>query len=153
MSYAILQGNSTDRNKILKTQKKIIRIMAGIKKVPLLWYYLGGIIYLCLQKVVLYWGTVICCGKLAKFWRISDVHSSSTCLGYVHMPDPNLPEYQKGVYCTSIILISNIPYRVQSLNNNIKHSGRFPFVTSVLLMILQQLKILQLYEDMCYFLN
>jgi len=32
MSYgAILQGNSTDRNKVLKTQKKIIRIMAGVR--------------------------------------------------------------------------------------------------------------------------
>lgn len=56
MSYgAILQGNSTGRNKILKTQKKIIRIMAGVKKVALLWY-LVGVIYLCLQKVVLCWG-------------------------------------------------------------------------------------------------
>jgi len=37
MSYgAILQGDSTDRNKILKTQKKIIRIMVGIKKMALL---------------------------------------------------------------------------------------------------------------------
>jgi len=54
MSYdVILQGNSTDRNIVLKTQKKIIRIMAGVKKVALLWYYLGGLIYLCLQKVAL----------------------------------------------------------------------------------------------------
>jgi len=39
------------------------------------------------------------------------------------MPDSNLPECQTGVYYTSIMLISNILYRVQSLNNNIKHSG------------------------------
>jgi hypothetical protein len=38
MSYgAMLQGNSTERNEVLKTQKReIIRIMAGIKRVALL---------------------------------------------------------------------------------------------------------------------
>jgi hypothetical protein len=37
MSYgAILQGNLADRNEVLKTQKKIIRIMAGAKKVAVL---------------------------------------------------------------------------------------------------------------------
>lgn len=37
MSYgAILQGNLADRNEVLKIQKKIIRIMAGVKKVAVL---------------------------------------------------------------------------------------------------------------------
>jgi hypothetical protein len=121
MSYgAILQGNSTDRNTILKTQKKIIRIMAGVKKVALLWYYLGGLIYLCLQNVVLCWGYCLFCAKLENFLRNSDVHSLGTWHGYMHMPHPNFHEYQKRVYYASIMLISNIPCRVHSLNNNVK---------------------------------
>jgi len=149
---AILQGNLADRNEVLKIQKKIIRIMAGVKK--------SGsfmILFRRCAKMVLCWGYCHLLWKTCKISKKLDVHSLSTWHGYIHMPDPNPPEYQTRVYYTSILLISSIPYRVQSLNNNLEYSSLywkwFLYITSVLLMNLQQLKILQLYKDVCYFLN
>jgi hypothetical protein len=61
--------------------------------------------------------------KLHTFKEIQMFAVSAHDVGMDHMPDDNLPEYQTGIYCGSIMLFSNIPYRVQSLNNAIKHSS------------------------------
>jgi hypothetical protein len=122
LSYGLIfWGNSTDINKVFYIQKKIIRIMAGVKiRVSCRKLFrkfnvlpLPSEFVLCLVSFVV--------ENLDKFQRNTDVHNLNTRRKYdLHMPNTNLTKYKKIVYHTGIKLFNNLPPTIKSLNHDIK---------------------------------
>jgi hypothetical protein len=113
-------GNSTDSTKVFYIQKKIIRIMAGIKRRASCWEVFKKFNILPLaSKFLLSLSFVV--DNTETFQTNSDIHNISTRYRYnLHVPNTNLSKYHKGVYYSRIKLFNNLPPTIQSLNHNIK---------------------------------
>jgi hypothetical protein len=113
VSYRLIfWGNLTDSNKVFYIQKKIIRIVVGVKSSlscrKLFWKFnmlpLASEFILCLLSFVV--------ENFDRFQRNTDVHNLNTRRKYdLHMPNTDLTKYQKGVYYTGIKL--SIIYHLQ----------------------------------------
>jgi hypothetical protein len=59
--------------------------------------------------------------KMEKLQTNSGIHSISKRYRYnLHVPNANLNKYKKGVYYSGTKLLSNLPSRIKSLNQDIK---------------------------------
>jgi hypothetical protein len=122
LSYELIfWGNSTDSNKIFIIQKKIIRIMAGVKSRASCRTLFQKFNILPLASEFIFCLLSFVVEHLDKFQRNTDVHKLNTRRKFdLHMPNANLTNYQKGVYHTGIKLFNHLPPTIKSLNYDIK---------------------------------
>jgi hypothetical protein len=116
LSYGIIfWGNATNNNKIFIIQKKIIRIMAGVKSTASCRTLFQKFNILPLASEYIFCLLSFKVKNFDKFQRNTDVHSLNTRRKLdLHMPNTNLTEYQKGVYYTGIsyLIICHLKLKV-----------------------------------------
>jgi hypothetical protein len=120
MSYGVTFWETQDSKSILNTQKKIIRIMAGVKKSLSCKELFKKFNILRLVSEFLF-SLVIHCRQHKKFQTISDIHNTNIKHKHdLHMPNANLTSHQKGAYYAGIKLFITLPFNIKSLNHDIK---------------------------------
>jgi hypothetical protein len=121
ISYQVIfWGNSTEGKRVSNIQKKIIRIMAGVKKVSCRELFKKFNI-LPLKSEFLLLLLLCILDNMEKFRSNSDIHSINTRHKHdLHMPNANLTSYQKDAYHAQTKLFSTLPSSIKSLNHYIK---------------------------------
>jgi hypothetical protein len=122
MSYGVIfWGNSSDSTRVFNTQKKIIRIMAGVKErvscrelfkkfniLPLASEFLLSLLSLIVDN-------------MEEFQTNSEELSLNTRHKYdLHVLNANLSSYQRGTYYAEVKLFNTLPSNIKSLNHDIK---------------------------------
>jgi hypothetical protein len=124
ISYGVIfWGNSTDSKRVFIIQKKIIRIMAGVKRIISCRELFKKFSILPLVSEFLLSLLSFVVNNMGKFQTNSDIHSINTGHKHdLHQPSANLTSYQKGAYYAGIKLFSTLPYSINSLNHDITNS-------------------------------
>jgi hypothetical protein len=122
MSYGVIfWGNSTDSKRVFIIQKKINRIMAGVKRTVSCreLFKKFNILPLAIKFLLSFLSFVV--DNMEKFQTNSDIHSINTWHKHdLHQPSTNLTSYQKGAYYAGIKLFNSLPDSIQILNHDMK---------------------------------
>jgi hypothetical protein len=122
MSYGVIfWGNSTDSKRVFIIQKKIIIIMAGVKRRVSCRKLSNKFNMLPLASEFLLSLLSFVVDNTEKLQTISDIHNINTRHKHdLHQPSAKITGYQKGAYCAGIKLFSTLPDNIKSLNHDIK---------------------------------
>jgi hypothetical protein len=116
MKYEIIfWGNSTDSKKVFTLQKKIVRIMLGVKPQN----SCRGIFKRC-EYIYIYIFSLLnfIINNQEHFQTNSAVHSVNTRnKHHLHIPAANLTCFQKSTYYSGIKIFNNLPSGLKSLMN------------------------------------
>jgi hypothetical protein len=117
LSYGIIfWGNTPHNNVIFKMQKKIIRIMTGIRNRDSCREYFKRLEILPLQSQYLL-SLLLFVTEHTEYFRLnSEIHSFNTKNKYnFHLPPAKLTIFQKGPYYSGIRAFNNLPTYVKNL--------------------------------------
>jgi len=125
-SGIIFWGNSTHSSKILKIQKRAVRIIMGrwrsessrnlfkeLKILPFKSQYINFFTFFfwLITKATLW--------QIKKNWSVHTIHGSD-----LHLPQTNLTVYQKGVYYSCVKIFNNILSDIKNTSGNFKRFTR-----------------------------
>jgi hypothetical protein len=122
MSYGVIfWGNSTDSIRVFIVQKKIIKVMAGVKRrVSCRELFKNLIHYTPLASEFLLSLLSFGVDNMEKFQTNSDIHNINTRHKYdLHQLSANLTSYQKGAYHAGIKLFNWFSDSIKSFNHDI----------------------------------
>jgi hypothetical protein len=122
MSYGIIFWvNSTDSKRVFIIQKKIIRIIAGVKRRVSCRHLFRKFNILPLASEFLLSLLSFIVGNMEKFQTNSNIHNINTRYKHdLHQPSINLTSYQKGAYHAGIKLFNTPPVSIKILNHDTK---------------------------------
>jgi hypothetical protein len=117
LSYGIIfWGNTPHSNVIFKIQKKIVRIMTGIRNRDSCREYFKRLKILPLQSQYLL-SLLLFVAENTDYFRLnSEVHGFDTKNGFnLHLPPSKLTIFQKGPYYSGIKAFNNLPTCIKNL--------------------------------------
>jgi len=115
-------GNSSHSNTIFKLQKRVIRIITGIRKRDSCREHFRTLKILPLQSQCILSLLLFVTDKKDHFRRNSEIHHINTRnKSSLHQPINNLPIYQKVAYYTGIKVFNSLPPQIKELSHNRHH--------------------------------
>jgi hypothetical protein len=124
MTYGIiLWGKSSYTIKIFRIQKKIIRIMLGLKKRDSCrdWFKEMKILPLCSQYIYSLMLYIILVNNIHLFVRNAEVHNINTRQNVnLFPPSTSFTKVQNGAYYSGIKIYNHLPRELKQLSNNPK---------------------------------
>jgi hypothetical protein len=110
-------GNSSYGLQILKLQKRIIRIMSGLRSRDFCKNEFNNLKILLLVSVYIFFAVV---NNTELYYTISQIHINMRHSFDLYQPHSNLISYQKGAYYFGIRLFNGLPLHVKKLAHNAK---------------------------------
>jgi len=123
MTYRIIfWGNSRHRNVIFRLQKRVIRIITGIRKRYSCREYFRTLKILPLQSQYILSLLLFVIDNKDHFRKNSEVHHINTRnKSSLHQPLSNLSIYQKGAYYIGIRVFNSLPPQIRELSHKRHH--------------------------------
>ena len=120
MTYGIIfWGNSSHSNIIFRLQKRVIRIITGIRNRDSCREYFKALKILPLQSQYILSLLLFVIDNKDHFKRNSEVHHINTRnKSSIHQPHANLSIYQKGAYYTGIKVFNSLPSQIRELSHS-----------------------------------
>jgi len=120
MTYTIiLGGNSHYSNTIFRVQKRIIRIIVGLRSRDSCREHFKKLKILALQSQYVLSLLLFIVGNRSYFKEHSDIHNINTrTKSNSHQPLANLSTYQKGAYYYRIKVFNSLPSQIKDLSAN-----------------------------------
>jgi hypothetical protein len=127
MTYGIIfWGSSRYSLKVLKSQKRMIRIMTNLRLRDTCRVMLKELRIRPFYSQYIYSLLIYLAGNTQLFTMNREVHSYNTRNNTdFHLPNVNLTKYQKGVYYMGIKLYNHLPTDIKNLVHNQKLFGSF----------------------------
>jgi hypothetical protein len=118
ITYGIIfWGNSHHCNTIFRLQKRIIRIIMGLRSRDSCREYFKKLKILPLQSQYILSLLLFVVGNRSYFKKNSDIHNINTrTKSNLHQPLANSSTYQKGAYYYGIKLFSSLPSQIKDLS-------------------------------------
>jgi hypothetical protein len=122
MTYGLLfWGNSYHSNTVFELQKRIIRIMVGIRSSESCREYFRKLKILPLQPQYIYLLLLLVINNRQNFKINSDRHNINTRNNLdLHYPQSHLSVYQKGAHYTGIKVFNRLPVPIKQLSHDTK---------------------------------
>lgn len=123
MTYGIIfWGNSRHSNVIFRLQKRVIRIITGIRNRDSCREHFRTLKILPLQSQYILSLLLFVIDNKGHFRRNSEIHHINTRnKSSLHQPLSNLSIYQKGAYYTGIRVFNSLPPQIRELSHNRHH--------------------------------
>jgi hypothetical protein len=118
----VFWSNSYHNNIVFKLQKRIIRIMVGIRDRESCREYFRKLKILPLQSQYIYLLLLFVINNKKHFKINSDIHNINTRNNLdLHYPQFHLSVYQKGAQYTGIKVFNRLPVPIKQLSHDTKH--------------------------------
>ena len=122
MTYGVIfWGNSTDRNKVFKLQKRAIRLITNSSNGTSCRRLFKELGVLPLQSQYILSLALFVVKNIEIFMSNTDIHTKNTRNKFnLYQPQTRLTKCQKGVYIAGIKIFNHLPENIKKLSDNTK---------------------------------